>query len=254
MQSSSQRHLSTFETTSSSFSTVVFSFSATRIVPSSDRRAINLSSNLSNIDRTSLDIDESSSSFSSNFSKDIDSFKLNTDNIVEDKRTRKSKKFVNLTTSLEHVSNDKELEISKSENTRSEIRDVFMTFAVITRSTRLHRDNLSSSSKQWREMLRHSHANEFRKTVEFEYQTLLKMNIFVIVLKTSSSDQNSISLMWVFTYKYDLDEFFVKYKARLCVRDDLKEISIENVYALTLTIKIFRCLMILIFVFDLNSR
>jgi hypothetical protein len=60
--------------------------------------------------------------------------------------------------------------------------------------------------------------------------------------------------MWVFTYKFNSDDFLSKYKARLIARDDLKEISIENVYTITLIIKMFRCLMILIFVFYLKTR
>jgi hypothetical protein len=254
MQSSGQRHLPTPEATPPPPSTVVSSSSATRIVPSSGRRAINLPGNLPDTGRTPLGIGESSSSSSSGPSKDIGSSKLDTGNIVEGKRTRKPKKFANLTTPLEHVSDDKELGISESGNTRSGIRDVFMAFAVTTRSTRLHRDNLPPPPKQWRGMLRHPHADGFRKAAEFEYQTLLKMNTFVIVPKTSSSDQNPIPLMWVFTYKYDPDGFLVKYKARLCVRGDLEEISTEDVYASTLAIKVFRCLMALTSAFGLNTR
>jgi hypothetical protein len=37
-------------------------------------------------------------------------------------------------------------------------------------------------------------------------------------------------------------------------RDDLKEVSTEDVYAITLIIKIFKCLITLIFVFHLKTR
>jgi hypothetical protein len=32
-------------------------------------------------------------------------------------------------------------------------------------------------------MLKHSHAKDFQKAIEFEYQILIKMNIFIEVLK-----------------------------------------------------------------------
>jgi hypothetical protein len=101
-------------------------------------------------------------------------------------------------------------------------------------------------------MLRHSHAKDFYKAIEFEYQILIKMNTFTIVLKTL--DQKSLSLMWVFIYIFDLARFLIRYKTRLIVREDLKEVTTEDVYVSTLTIKIFKCLMILTFVFDLQTR
>ena len=39
----------------------------------------------------------------------------------------------------------------------------------------------------------------------------------------------------------------------MCVRENLQQIE-QNVYAITLTIKIFRVLMIIITTFDLNTR
>jgi hypothetical protein len=42
-------------------------------------------------------------------------------------------------------------------------------------------------------MLKHSHAKDFQKATEFEYQTLIKMSIFTEVLK--ALDQKSLSLM-----------------------------------------------------------
>ena len=104
----------------------------------------------------------------------------------------------------------------------------------------------------WRGMLKHPHADGFRKAAEFEYETLMKMGTFTIVPKTS--DQTPIPLMWVFTYKFDPDGYLHKYKARLVVRGDLEEVSVEDVYAATLTIKIFRCLVALIPAFDMKTR
>jgi hypothetical protein len=152
---SNQSFFSTLETTSSSqlesTSIISSSSSSTR-----DKRAIkdNLSlwNDLSEIDRTSLDITES-------LSKNIDSLKLNVSNIIENKRVEKSKQTANLVASLDIVALF-DIVVSKNANS-NEIKNIYSTFAVITKSTHLHRDSLLSSSKLWRDMLRHSHAKDF---------------------------------------------------------------------------------------------
>jgi hypothetical protein len=157
---SSQSFFSTLETTSSSQSesASIFSSSSTR-----DKRAIkdnlSLSNDLSKIDRTSLDIAEF-------LNRNIDSSNLKVSNIVEEKRVRKSKKIANfaVASSLDiYLSLDISLiDIVVSKNANSnEMKNIYLTFTVITKSTRLHRDNLLSSSKLWRDMLRHSHAKDF---------------------------------------------------------------------------------------------
>ena len=59
--------------------------------------------------------------------------------------------------------------------------------------------------------------------------------------------------MLVFKYKFDEDEFLIKYKARLIVRNDLQHTN-QNIYAITLVARIFRVLMILVAAFDLETR
>ena len=48
--------------------------------------------------------------------------------------------------------------------------------------------------------------------------------------------------MWVFKYKFDENEFFFKYKTRLCVKNDLQQIQ-QKIYAIILIVQIFRILM-----------
>ena len=62
-----------------------------------------------------------------------------------------------------------------------------------------------------------------------------------------------ISTTWMFKYKLDIESFLIKYKARLCVRDDLQSIE-QNIYAATLTYKIFRALMTIVNTWDLKTR
>ena len=71
-------------------------------------------------------------------------------------------------------------------------------------------------------------------------------------------NQFTISLKWIFFYKHDFNEFLIKYKTRLMIHDDLQsthiEIDDQNVYAIILTFKMFRILMILIIAFHLKTK
>jgi hypothetical protein len=59
--------------------------------------------------------------------------------------------------------------------------------------------------------------------------------------------------MCVFKYKFDEDEYFVKYKACLCAKSDLQHTH-QNIYVITLITSIFRALMTIVNAFDLETR
>ena len=63
-----------------------------------------------------------------------------------------------------------------------------------------------------------------------------------------------IFLKWVFIYKYDADGFLIKHKARLIVRGDMQKMDNQDVYAATLTFKMFRTLVALMTAFSLETR
>jgi hypothetical protein len=52
-----------------------------------------------------------------------------------------------------------------------------------------------------------------------------------------------LPLMWVWTYKFDENNYLAKYKAKLVARDDLQPASKESTYAAILAAKFFRTLM-----------
>ncbi len=58
----------------------------------------------------------------------------------------------------------------------------------------------------------------------------------------------------MFIYKNDSNDYLTKYKARIVMRDDLQDADSQNVYAVTLTSKIFRMLMTLVVAFHLKTR
>ena len=61
-------------------------------------------------------------------------------------------------------------------------------------------------------------------------------------------------MKWIFTYKINENDYFSKYKTRLTVKNDFQKFDIQNVYAATLTIKIFKFLMTLMIAFGLKTH
>ncbi len=58
----------------------------------------------------------------------------------------------------------------------------------------------------------------------------------------------------MFIYKNDSNDYLTKYKARIVIRDNLQNANSQDVYAVTLTSKIFRMLMTLMIAFHLKTR
>jgi hypothetical protein len=119
---------------------------------------------------------------------------------------------------------------------------------------RSHINNLSLSSTHWRAMLRHFHAKSFRKAAQIEYEAIENRDIWQVVDRSKNENQQIILLKWVFTYKTDSNDYLIKYKVRIVIKDDLQMIDSQNVYAITLVSTMFRILMILITAFNLKTR
>jgi hypothetical protein len=121
-------------------------------------------------------------------------------------------------------------------------------------SNRPHISNLSPPPAHWRAMLRHSHAEGFRKAAQVEYDAIENRDTWQIVDRLKNEDHQIISLKWVFTYKTDSNGYLIKYKARIVIRNDLQMVDPQDVYAVTLISKVFRVLMTLVAAFDLKTR
>ncbi len=120
---------------------------------------------------------------------------------------------------------------------------------------RIYISTLLSSSAHWRAMKRHFHDEEFRKAAQMKFDAINSRDTWKIMNKSSISDhQKIISLKWVFIYKNDSNDYLIKYKARIIVKDDLQHVDSQNVYAATLTSKIFKMLMTLMIAFHLKTR
>ncbi len=97
-------------------------------------------------------------------------------------------------------------------------------------------------------MLRHRFSRKFRMIAQKKFFELKKKSTFSWIEKTN---QSRISLIWVFKYKFDIDDYLKKVKTRLCVKDDLQSIN-SNAYAITLIAKTFRTLMIISTAFEMK--
>jgi hypothetical protein len=69
----------------------------------------------------------------------------------------------------------------------------------------------------------------------------------------NAQDHEVLPLLWVFKYKFDIEGYLIKYKARICVRGDLQTTA-EDTYAATLAMRIFRALMAIAAYFNMEVR
>ena len=97
-----------------------------------------------------------------------------------------------------------------------------------------------------------SSSTEFKGIIQIKMNQLRSMNVWKEVSIEKTAAKHSIFIIWVFKYKFE-EKYLIKYKARLCVRAN-KQQKNQNIYAITLTIRIFRALMILIATFDLETK
>jgi hypothetical protein len=114
--------------------------------------------------------------------------------------------------------------------------------------SKLHKIDLLVESRYWRQMLKHQFSQEFQMIAQKEFFELKKKDIFSWVKK---ANQSRIFFIWMFKYKFDTDDYLKQFKTRLCVRNDLQSTN-QNIYAITLTAKTFRALMIISTVFNLK--
>ncbi len=122
-------------------------------------------------------------------------------------------------------------------------------------SFRSHVSDLSSSSTHWRRMLKHSYAAQWQKAAQIEYDAINDKNTWIAVDRSEAQRMKITFLKWVFIYKIDSDDFLLKFKVRIMIREDLQMIdNAQNVYVFTLASKVFRMLMIMMTVYRLKTR
>jgi hypothetical protein len=119
---------------------------------------------------------------------------------------------------------------------------------------RLHRTELPPRPKTWNEMIRHPHRDGFLAAVKLEYSDLRSQGAFQVVPENNAGTEFVIPTRFVFTYKFDEEDYLVKHKARLVVRGDLQPKTDEDTYAATLAARVFRVMITLCAYFDLEAK
>jgi hypothetical protein len=135
------------------------------------------------------------------------------------------------------------------------VRNAFATALYAPRTQeRSHRDDLPPEPRTWKEVLKHPHRNDFLAAARKELDTIQKKGAFQVIQKPNDSSKQIIPLTWVFTYKFDADGLLDKFKARICVRGDLQNISPDEKRAATLAAKTARAIFAISAAFGLRLR
>jgi hypothetical protein len=104
--------------------------------------------------------------------------------------------------------------------------------------------------KNWIGVKKHRFRRQFEDAAITELNSLKRKGTFEIVDRPEG--KQIIPLTWVFKYKFDKFGKIAKFKARICVRGDLQEGLNLETRAATLAARIFRMMMALAAVFDLE--
>ncbi len=210
-------------------------------------------------DKTKDQKDQFKSSKSSS-SRSIESSDVNSANIIESKRNRKSNsKYAQLMyeewmkISKFHVAFMIEMWIKK----KNEIKSLKSSLSKDAKywSSRSHVSDFSSSSTHWREMLKHSYAAQWQKAAQIEYDAINDKKTWIAIDRFEAQKMKITSLKWVFIYKTDSNNFLLKFKARIVIQENLQMIdNAQNVYAAILASKIFWMLMIMMTAYRLKTR
>lgn len=104
--------------------------------------------------------------------------------------------------------------------------------------------------KNWIGVKKHRFRRQFEDAAITELNSLKRKGMFEIVDRPKG--KQIIPLTWVFKYKFDKFRKIAKFKARICIRGDLQEGLNLEMRAATLAVRIFRMMMALAAVFDLE--
>jgi len=100
-------------------------------------------------------------------------------------------------------------------------------------------------------MLEHSFKDEFLTAVKKKYTNLEHWNTFQHV--SCFTTAKTLSLKWVFIYKFDENGYLIKFKARICVCKDLQNSAELDIYTAILTARALCVLMTITAAFDLKA-
>ena len=121
-------------------------------------------------------------------------------------------------------------------------------------SLSIHHKELFKSSKEWINLRDHFHEMKFKRTMQRELNSLQRKDTFKQMNKFIKMKVTTLSLLWVFMYKFNNNEYLMKHKTCLCVQENYKLQNFYDNCAVILAIKLFQFLMMLIAAFDLKTK
>ena len=116
--------------------------------------------------------------------------------------------------------------------------------------------SLFFKSKIFKQLKKHSHDEDFMLVWKMKLKILKKKKTWreISYTEVTNTDRmKALSTMMIFIYKFDQKEYLIKYKTRLITHDNLKRTE-QDMYAIILTARIFRVLIKIVVVFDLEIR
>jgi len=63
----------------------------------------------------------------------------------------------------------------------------------------------------------------------------------------------TVPIIWVFTYKTNINRYLIKFKACLYIRGNLQKSIYKDTYTITLAARSFRALIAIVAIFDLET-
>jgi hypothetical protein len=122
----------------------------------------------------------------------------------------------------------------------------------IQKQPRLYRNNMPIAPDRWKQILKYKYTKGFIEVARIEYSILMSQTIWTEVTQEQLNSIILLLVRWVFTYKYDNNDYVTGFKAKLVVRGDLQIQRFQDIYTIILAARIFRCLIAIIIYFDLD--
>ncbi|CRG92922.1 hypothetical protein PISL3812_10003 [Talaromyces islandicus] len=183
---------------------------------------------------------------------------LSESNIIEGTRTRHASR--RLREAEEENQSLQERRDNKRKRRAHLVKTTLTTEAIMVKAfmasttfqNKLHRSQLPKEPDSWRELKNHPLKDGFYKAAHAEFIEIQKRGTWNEVSIPDQNHHQVLPVRWVFTYKFDNDDYLTRYKARLCVRGDLQRMTMEDTRAATLAAQTFRTMMALATAFDLE--
>ena len=117
---------------------------------------------------------------------------------------------------------------------------------------RMHRSTLPPAPRNWKEAMESPFRPQWMTAAQAEWTKLQQQRVMEEVQRIEAKS-TPLRLGWVFGYKFDEDDYLVRFKARLVVRGNQQPYTGKDTYASTLAARTLRVLLALMAKFGLEA-